>query len=303
MSKRPFTVLFLVVAVVLLLLFGGMGFKGVQMLLGLATLNHKKIEFYGRLTDQHGIPVAGAAVTGKISVTSGLRTGVDTVSATSDADGYFTMAGAKGESLVISVAKPGYVLATTRITFVYSHLWPPAERHVPDEKHPVDFPMWKLQGAEALAAVDFHLKLPYSDRPFRIDLLTGKVVSEGGDLLVSVDRPEGEVSSHTYQSWGFNLLAVNGGLIDSNPRHRVTFFAPAEGYQERLAGRLSTNSPSNWSMALTQGLFLKSRGGRFYSKIGLVLVINQYPGEDMTIDFHGNINTNSSRNWEATIGQ
>ena len=275
--------------------------KARRMRDALADWNHKEIVFYGVLTDQFGNPVTGATVTGKVSVNNGLREGVDTISGTSGSDGRFTLGGTKGESLVISVVKPGYVMSTDQVTFIYSYIWAPSERHVPDVSHPVDVRMWKLQGAEALAKIDWHFKLPHTNQPIRIDLLEGQVVSAGGDLIITVERPEGEISSRTFQSWGAGLQAVDGGLIDGGRAYRVTFAAPADGYGKSLAWKFATNSPSNWTTFLSQGVFLKSRNNRLQAKVALGIGINMYPEEKMTIDIRGNINTNGSGNWEATI--
>ena len=204
---------------------------------------------------------------------------------------------------MISVLKPGYAMATSPVTYYYSHFWAPTERHVPDESHPVNLLMRKLQGAEPLARIDWHFKLPYTDQPIRIDLLEGKVVPVNGDLTVTLERPEGEVSSHTYQSWSVGLQAVDGGLIDAGAKYRTLFAAPAEGYQKALAWKFATNSPSNWTTVMAQGILLKSRNDRFRTKAAIILGINQYPGENISLDIEGSINTNGSGNWEATIGQ
>ena len=61
----------------------------------------------------------------------------------------------------------------------------------PDPNSPTIVKMWKLQGAKPLVNIDQHYKLPYTSAPINFDLLTGKIVPDGGDIKLTVSRSPG----------------------------------------------------------------------------------------------------------------
>ncbi|MGA3284347.1 MAG: carboxypeptidase-like regulatory domain-containing protein [Verrucomicrobiota bacterium] len=277
--------------------------KEQQMREGLAELNDEDVVLYGRVIDQFGSPVAGAAVKGSIQVNNGTRVGSDKISLVTDGNGFFTVSGYKGKALGIYVSKTGYVMATTNTYFVYSLLWPESQRYVPDVGNPTVIKMWKLQGAEPLVSIDKTYKLRYTGVPMNFDLVTGEIVPAGGDLKITVNRSLGEVSEHNPQDWSVQVEAVDGGLIETTvAESRVTYAAPEDGYQPSAAFEMSTTTQS-WHAAVDQMFFFESRNGKAFSKVRLILGINETPDGFMDITFSGVANTNGSRNWEATAPQ
>jgi hypothetical protein len=273
--------------------------KADRMREGLAALNDEDVVFYGKAVDQFGSPVPEATVAASIQVNNGVQVRVDRFSLVTDQAGSFTISGHKGKSLGIWVTKAGYVIATTKTSFVYSLLWPEAERHTPDPNSPVVIQMWKLQGAEPLVGIDKRLKLPCSRDPIRLDLLTGRVVADGGDLKIMVLRPEGVISQQHPQSWSIRLEIINGGFIRTTDEDsRVTYSAPEGGYIE--GGDFPNN---NGPDLVDQVFFIKSRGGQIYTKLQLTCRINNQPEGLMSLALRGVANTNRSRNWEATAPQ
>jgi hypothetical protein len=271
--------------------------KDEQMREGLATLNDEQVVLYGRVIDQFGAPVAGATVAASIQVNNGVRVGADRFSLNTDANGAFTISGYKGKALGINITKAGYDLATTNTRFVYSLLWPEAERHVHDPNNPVVFKMWKRQGVEPLVGIDQRYRLQVTDTPVNFDLLTGKIVPSGGDLRITVDRPSGIVSQRQPQDWGLKIEAVNGGLIETSfAEARVTYQAPENGYQP--SDTLAVSTTNHWSDLVQQMLFVSSRNGQVYSKVFVSLSINANPDETASVTFRGAANANASRNWE-----
>jgi len=277
--------------------------KEQQMRTGLAELNDEDVVLYGRVIDQFGSPVVGAAIKGSIQVNNGTRVGADKISLVTDGNGFFTVSGYKGKALGINVSKAGYVLATTNTRFVYSLLWPEGERYNPDPNNPAVIKMWKLQGAEPLVGIDKTYKLRYTGAPINFDLVAGEIVPTGGDLKITVNRAAGEVSEHNPQDWSVQVEAVNGGLIETTvAESRVTYAAPEDGYQPSAAFVMSTASQS-WHAAVDQMFFIESRGGKVYGKVRLIFGINETLDGFMNITFSGVANVNSSRNWEATVPQ
>lgn len=245
--------------------------KGEQMRQGLAELNNEDVLFYGRVIDQFGLPVPNARVIGNIQVNDGTRVGTDIVSRTTDADGFFTINGYKGKALGINVTKGGYVLATTNTRFVYSLLWPEAERYVPDPNNPAVIKMWKLQGAQPLIIIDKSYKLPFTDASITFDLIAGNVVPSGGDLEVIVTRASGPISQRDHGDWSIELKAVNGGIMESDFQvSRLTFEAPATGYQDSYLVRMNRDDPK-WSDNVQKVFFLKSRGAKFIASFHSIL--------------------------------
>ncbi len=271
--------------------------KAQQMQGVLATYNDVPIVFYGKLEDQFGNPVVGAQVAGNTIIYNGMKTGSGHVSTTSDANGLFKIDAGKGESLGIMPKKEGYVLATTGTAFKYSHLY--EGYHVPDPNNPTVIKMWKLRGAEPLLSLDKKYKLQYKSAPIYFDMIAGKTVSSGGDLKITVSRPDGIISQQHPQNWSIGLEVVDGGFIEtSSSESAIAYVAPAEGYQP--SGTFGNN---NGPDLVDKALFIQSRNGHVFSKVHLLFGINDTPDGFMSLTFSGVANTNSSRNWEATVPQ
>jgi hypothetical protein len=266
---------------------------------GLTKLNDDDVVLHGRVVDQFGSPVANAVVSGIIQVNNGTRVGTDRMSTVTDSSGLFTLSGYRGKNLGVNITKAGYVLATTSTSFVYSHLWPETQRHVPDPNNPVVFRMWKLQGAEPLAGINNHLEINYTSDPIRFDLLTGKIVPAGGDVEIVVSRPAGTVSQQHPQEWSVQLRAVDGGLVETTAAESsVTFIAPGDGYQAIVKVRGDSGSDG-----LDRFFFIESRAGQIHGKVRFTFRINNTPDGIMYASFQGVASTNGSRNWEATTPQ
>lgn len=267
----------------------------------LSTYNDQPIVFYGKILDQKGDPVADALVNFGVRINNGAESTVKRGQVTSDANGAFTISGYKGESLGLGVEKRGYTWVSMDGSGIYSKLWPEDERAHPDPNNPTIIKMWKLQGAEPLVKINGQYKLHYTGEPISFDLLTGKTVPTGGDIVLTVTRSPGSISRHNRPDWSVQVAAVNGGVMDSGGQEAVTYSAPDSGYQPSMTFIFSTNAPYKWFGEFNQGFFVMSRNGQVYSKLGLSFRINEEPNGFMYITFVGVANTNSSRNWEATI--
>src|SRR5579859_3458441 len=263
----------------------------------LSAYNDVPIDFYGKVEDQFSNAVANAAVNFNVRVYNGIESTVKRGQVTTDANGQFTISGYKGESLGLVPAKAGYALATTGngTFFKYSHL--EDQHYVPDQKNPTVIKMWKLQGAEPLVSINKNYKLYYTNAPMNFDLLTGQIVQSGGDLRITVNRPPGVISGRNELDWSVQIEAVAGGLIDAAGQERVTYLAPESGYQPSVNVSASTNG--HGVELIQQGLFVRSRNGQVYSKVGISFRINSEPDGLMYINFSGIANANGSRNWEG----
>jgi hypothetical protein len=274
--------------------------KWAQMQPILASGNDIPIVFYGRLEDQFGNPVSGAQIAASVRIYNGVQARVDNFSVTSDANGFFQINHGNGESLGLAPQKDGYVLASTGTFFKYSHL--ENQPYVPDQNNPTVIKMWKLQGAEPLFGINQRYKFRYTSEPINFDLLSGKIVPTGGDIRITVKRPAGDVSERTMQDWSVQMEVIGGGLIDSGGQEGVTYAAPESGYEPSETFTMSTSTHS-WSGVFNRGFFIRSRNGQVYGKVTFGIGINQNPDDNVYVEFHGIANTNSSRNWEASIPQ
>ncbi|MEI6197102.1 MAG: hypothetical protein WCS42_22530 [Verrucomicrobiota bacterium] len=166
--------------------------KGAQIKEGLAKLNDIGIDFNGRLEDQHGNAVANTTIDASVRIYNGSRSTVDHFSVVSDANGLFRVKHGNGESLSLMPHKAGYVFAMTKTSFNYSYMYP--DHFTPDPNNPTVIKMLKLEGAEPLVSINKEYKIPHTDKPIYFDLMAGKIVPEGGDVKIIVNRPSGEIS-------------------------------------------------------------------------------------------------------------
>ena len=260
----------------------------------LSTLNDVPIDFYGKLSDQFGNAVSGAEIKASIRIINGERAGTDVLNTKSDAFGLFEFHG-KGQDIAVVPHKPGYALATTETVFKYSHL----DDHpfASEANNPTTIKMWKLQGAEPLTAIGQRFKLPYTGKAINVDLLTGQILDLGGDLIITVSRPQGTISGQNRQEWSVNIAAVDGGLIEADGQESVTYSAPEGGYQPSIT--LSAPTNGHGVELIQDGLFVKSRNGAVYSKLGFSLRINSDPTSPFSLAVNGVANASGSRNWEG----
>lgn len=266
----------------------------------LSQYNNEPIDFYGKLQDQFGNPVADAAVKGSIRVRSGQRDGTDSLTATSNEEGLFEFHGT-GQDISMMPSKKGYALASLNGGGDYSLLAPEKDRAHPDPANPVVIKMWKLQGAQALLSINQKFSIPYTSLPVHIDLLSGTIVPYGGDLQITVQRPNGEISGRDKQDWAVQIDAESGGLLSSEGQDAITYEAPESGYAPDMLFTMTTKSNS-WFMAVHQGFFITSRDHQVFGKLHFGFHINGEPNEPMTASFEGVLNTNASRNLEAAPG-
>jgi len=264
----------------------------------LSTYNDVPIDFYGKLEDQFGNPVAGAEIKGSIRVISGDRQGTDWLTTTSDPEGLFEFHG-RGQDISTMPSKKGYALASLNGGGNYSLLAPEQERLHPDPNNPVVVKMWKLQGAEYLLSIDQHYNIHYTTQPISFDLLAGSVVPRGGDIRLTVKRSQGLMSGRSPLDWSLQVEAIEGGLMDTEGQERITYVAPKTGYAPSTNFIFSTNPPYKWFGGFDQMFFVRSRNGQVYSKLRFSFNINDDPDGFMSIGVRGIANTNSSRNWEA----
>lgn len=204
--------------------------KQVQAILG--TANHKPIEFYGKVVDQGGAPLADVLVYASVIHNDGVTAGLQKAQVTTNGVGLFSIQGMQGRTLGIGLEKQGYEYGGEHGPFQFTELVPQAERYHPDSQNPVVFVMRKLQGAEQVAFFERKsFDLPADGTPVQINLATAKKVSSGGDLAFSLVHPlaaRGQWLDH--YPWEVRISAA--GLSEST--EKLMYLAPEAGYVSQL---------------------------------------------------------------------
>lgn len=237
--------------------------KGEQMIAILDAHNDKDIEFYGKVIDQQGSAIPDVKVTGSVIYNSGRGSGVQEAHTTTDAEGLFSFTGMKGRTFDYHLEKVGYQTMPEGDAFDYTELVPENKRHHPDPRNPVVLKMWKHQAAEPLVHYERkYFPLPADGTSVRIDLLTGKQVATGGDLVIAVSHvvlPRGATPEPQFD-WRAHMEIAGGGLLES--RQRLMYLAPEDGYAPRLTLDMLADKP-DWTNTVDRNYYLKTRGDLF----------------------------------------
>jgi hypothetical protein len=198
----------------------------------LSAINHKPIEFYGKVVDQGGAPLANVLVHASVIHNNGITAGLQKAQTTTNVAGLFSIQGMQGRTLGIGLEKQGYEYGGEHGPFQFTEFVPETERYHPDSKNPVVFVMRKLQGAEPM--VFFERKafdLPADGVPVQIDLATAKKVSSGGDLTFSLVHPLAP-RGQWLERYPWEVQISAAGLSEST--EKLMYLAPEAGYVSKL---------------------------------------------------------------------
>jgi hypothetical protein len=156
--------------------------------------------------------------------------------------------------------------------------------------------LWKIRGAENLVKISKEFKFQPENGPIYLDLLDGKVVVDGGDLKIKLNRTDGVISPQRKADWSLSIAATDGDVQQVTPlQSRVTFEAPTGGYEKEITFERKALDPS-WSMQVDTSLFLRSRNANVYSKISISFLLNEAPNSNCWLGITALSNPNGSRN-------
>ena len=237
----------------------------------LAILNQQPIEFYGKVVEQNGTPVAGADVYAGVMVAKVWMGGtIKDFQTKTDAEGLFSFKGIEGRDISFGFEKPGYEYQTDPSKtglFKYSLLSPEPQRHKPTAETPVTFRMWRKQGAEPLVSGHKLLGIRADGTPFTINLVNGRK-SEGrsadGDLVVSIVQPAQITDGQKYD-WSFTIESIGGGVVEAADTQYLNE-APADGYNRQISQEIRAAN-REWSEVVRKTLFVKSRDGTQFARV------------------------------------
>jgi hypothetical protein len=271
--------------------------KGEVIAKGLAALNHRPIEIYGKVVDQYGVPVEGASIAGSTIIRniSGFSGKSEKYTTVTDQNGLFQFKGMYGESMGVWPSKPGYEFKGTNTSFVFSLMYPKETIYTPDANNPTVLTMWKLQGAEPLMVVEIekYHGLPFDGTPVYVDLEKNRITANQGDLKITLKRNPLHPDLGKKFDWSLIVEGVGGGLVESTTAYQNE--APAEGYQSEFKYAMSAEG-AHWQDGMQKRFFVKSKNGKLYGWVDLNVYARYQEGVGITIE--GRVNPNGSRNLE-----
>ena len=209
------------------------------------------IEFYDKVLDQDGNPVADA--TADISWTDMSPDGSSQMQVISDGAGLFSVTGISGKHMTVQVTKDGYLRETSkgRSAFEFAGFWEPTY-YEPDPNNPVIFYL-KKKGEPA--------PLVSSEGKFVVTLGTPSPIPMPSTAASPIQITVFESNAKT-RKWRAYISVEDGRIIPA--LEEFPFEAPEEGYQSSLD--LNEESPHS------PGWQDLHEGGWFYIKTRATLI-------------------------------
>lgn len=195
----------------------------------LAAWQHQ-IDFYGKVVDQNSNPVTGAQITFHWMETPD-NAGSRSSNTLSDSQGLFSLHGAKGPSLSMTLSKDGYYSSHHgRMGFNYALGPDPIS---PDPQNPIVFILQKKGSGEQLNSLTRNYLVSPAGIPLSVDLVSGATnASLGGDFIVRCwTQNQGKRSNEKYD-WHCVISIPGGGLVSTT--EEFPFLAPEGGYQPSI---------------------------------------------------------------------
>ena len=252
------------------------------------------IDFFGRVEDFDGTPIPGATISFEWTTLS--TAGTERSTTTTDATGNFSLHGAIGKFLGVTVAKQGYYSSrANRHGFEFAE-FSDAQFYQPDPGKPVVFRL-REEGTKAKVG---HRQTLYGLKtdgtPQYIDLRTGTKTTGGpatGDLEIRLVRGTPD-AAHRFD-WTFEAAAVaKGGLVES--ADEFMFEAPENGYVPMVQIAQPMQAPG-YQRQLARSFYIRLADGQTYGKI----VANIRPEYDHAgaVDLDIYVNLEGTRNLEV----
>ncbi len=260
---------------------------------------NQHLTFYGITVDDQTNALAGATISGSILVVDGQNQPQQVpVQTTSDGDGRFQFDMDYGQLIMITVNKGTNYISPPTQWFQYG---PVGNRPIyhPDQNNPAVFVLTKKQSPGSIVEVSHWFYAPNSGDPVHVDLSTGQVVKDGGDLIVSIYCPEPYTELKRFP-WKLNVQVIGGGLIQVGVDQPLQYMleAPADGYQSGFAMEYGP-SIEPWSVEYDGVYYLTSRNGQFFGKLRFSMT-TRWNERGVPFNIHSFVNTSGSRNLQNT---
>ena len=253
--------------------------------------NLKRHNFYGKVVDQNGLPVADAFVVGYLRIDHGMRFDDEEVKeykTRTDTNGLFQFTGLIGARFGQKVSKEGYEIGQGAGFYIppnKENQTSPAERGV--------FNMWKQRGPEPMLNYRIRAFIQCDGRSVRYNLLTGKA-DTNGDIIITMARDPVNIDRLKPFNWLMTIQAKDGGFEEIASLYPNE--APLSGYTPKLAIGFQTNKV-RWSAEFNHSYFFKADAGKIYGRMKIRVYANfQPPPTLISIDVCAN--PANSRNLE-----
>jgi hypothetical protein len=258
--------------------------KGEAMVATRALADRTSLDFYGKVIDQSGQPVAGVKVQGYYGDNEAHK---DTKT---DERGLFHFLELHGNGLGIRLQKEGY-------EYGYKIPYQRPSDYLSDPIHPVAITMYKLRGGEPMKHIQIYSDLPCDGGVKRFDLLS-HAQRNTGDLMITLTRNPLVLNPRDgYKpfNWLVSLAITNGGLQETT-NLMYPNEAPINGYQPSLTLNFPTNM-MGWQYELKRTYFFKAQNGQTYGRMTLHLDASR-PEPPTYFDAEIYANPGGSRNLE-----
>jgi hypothetical protein len=216
------------------------------------------INFYGKVIDENGDPVADAMI--NFGWTDLPPTGHSTAQTKSGVDGRFLLTGKTGKNLLVEVAKQGYYTSKqNRDSFTYRGN---NDNFVPDPQNPQTFYLKKHGQAEPLIVIKKNTRIARDGTPFLLDLKGAKLPkAQTHQIRVECETHDEIRQPDKRYDWRCRVSVPNGGLVEST--NEFWFTAPETGYQSQAEINMPASAGEYWKSDVEKHYFLKFADGTY----------------------------------------
>lgn len=198
------------------------------------------IDFYGKVIDQNSNPVNMANIHfqwNEFPTEDGMRN----ADIRSDTQGLFSLEGAIGLTLKVSVGKNGYYSSSMNNNF-YTYGSLGGAKFFPDSQNPVVFHLRKKGRGESLITLKRNYRIPRDGTPTAINLSSGaSSTSDNGDFVVQCWTKDAGKHSGKKYDWHCVMTIPGGGAITNDDE--FAFEAPETGYKPSLEISMPADRP------------------------------------------------------------
>ena len=252
-------------------------------------LEATSIEFFGKVVDQHDLPVAGARVTYTVHHLN-FYGNAPVEGPVTDNNGRFEIR-SQGPSITVSVSHPQFYKgkdAERQIDCGSTAAAHPSSPK-PTRESPALFKLVRKGEAETVIHIPSkEIRLPVDGRPVEINLGERSLVVSVGLHSTSTASEPNEFRCF---DWTLNLAVSNGGLLERlSP---LDFQAPEIGYVPEIEIQMASGGNLQWSSRINKDYFVRFENGR-YGRFQLTV-----SGETGFCRFESYLNPSGSRNLEV----
>jgi hypothetical protein len=256
------------------------------------SLRDHPFNFYGRVLDENGRPVAGASVKILVGGELGSTQGDTEHNLQSDQDGLFSLEGVHGMDIDATVSKDGYYTLPDKhdgAWFWMEQGFKPSM--MPTKDKPAIFSLKKKGATEPLIVLKTgSINIPTDGTPIEFNLERRRVIKgQAGTFNVQMWVDAHDPKSNQPYRWNYRITVPGGGIQPTLDEYN--FSAPTTGYQETIENEVAPDG-ARWNDSREQMLFVKLGDGK-YARIRLeVRALGDFFIED------GYLNPSGSQNLE-----